>query len=105
MLLLTPYRSMMMLRLTCLTFAAAAYASTGCQRVPPASAVQPAAVQPPPQAVDTVSEANARTAQSVLLRIAGREEMPADSVFKNVKILNRVSARTFLTIMNIGYAR
>jgi photosynthetic reaction center cytochrome c subunit len=97
---------MMMPRLNLLTIAAGACACiVGCQRVPPGPAVQPAAVQPLPQAVDTVSEANARTAQSVLLRIAGREDMPAESVFKNVKFLNRVPARTFLTIMNIGYAR
>jgi Photosynthetic reaction centre cytochrome C subunit len=95
-----------MARFTSLGVAAAAYAFVvSCQRVPPASAVQPAAVQPAPQAVDTVSEANARTAQNVLLRIAGKEDVPAESVFKNVKILNHVPARTFITIMNIGYAR
>jgi formate-dependent nitrite reductase cytochrome c552 subunit len=31
--------------------------------------------------------------------------MPADSVFKNVKILNAVSAKTLVSIMAGGYAR
>ena len=94
-----------MRHLSSLTLAAAACACiVACQRVAPASAVKPAVVTAA-AAPDTITEANARTAENVLRRIAGRENMPAESVFKNVKILNGVPARTFITIMNIGYAR
>jgi hypothetical protein len=36
--------------------------------------------------------------------IAGREGEPASQVFKNVKFLTQTRARTFLTIMSVGYA-
>jgi hypothetical protein len=95
----------MVRRLTSLSLAAAMCTwSAGCQRAASA-ATQASSVAAPAQVPDTISEANERTAQAVLRRIAGRENMPADSVFKNVKILNAVSAKTLVSIMAGGYAR
>src|SRR4051794_40099005 len=95
----------MVRRLTSLSLAAAMSTwSAGCQRAA-SHATQATSAASPAQVPDTVSEANARTADAVLRRIAGRENMPADSVFKNVKILNAVSAKTLVSIMAGGYAR
>ena len=41
----------------------------------------------------------------VLRSIAGRENMPAESVFKNIKIFQGVPAGRLVRIMNIGYGR
>lgn len=38
-------------------------------------------------------------------RIAGREDEPAERVFKNVQYLKTVRASLLLTIMDIGYSR
>jgi len=45
--------------------------------------------------------------QEVLTSIAGREMMPAESVFKNIRMpgLKSVRADNFLRIMNLGYGR
>ncbi len=42
---------------------------------------------------------------AVLASIAGRERMPAESVFKNIKVLQQVPAGRLLRMMNYGYAR
>jgi hypothetical protein len=41
----------------------------------------------------------------VLRSIAGREEAPAESVFKNIKVLKGVPAGRLVRIMNMGYGR
>jgi hypothetical protein len=43
--------------------------------------------------------------KAVLASIKGRERMPSESVFKNIKTLKGVPAGTMLAIMNIGYGR
>lgn len=50
-------------------------------------------------------EVRMRYVQQVLASIAGREAAPAESVFKNVRWLTDVSARTLVGIMNGGYSR
>jgi len=56
---------------------------------------------------DTNAAANRAFVAAVLKKIAGRETQPAESVFTNLKIpwLANTQAQTFLSIMNIGYAR
>ena len=44
-------------------------------------------------------------AAAVMASIAGKEQLPASQVFKNVKYLANTSARTFVQIMNGGYAK
>jgi hypothetical protein len=63
---------------------------------------------PPPAPAPVVSEIqqdNDRSARAVLAFIAGREQLPAREVFKNVNYLANVPASTFLSIMNTGYAK
>jgi hypothetical protein len=67
-----------------------------------ARAAQPSPVAAP---ADTVQEFNTARVREVLATIAGRENEPAERVFKNVKQMGSAPARTFLTIMNGGYAR
>jgi hypothetical protein len=71
-------------------------------RPPAASASQPSPAAAP---ADTVQEFNAARVREVLASISGRENEPAERVFKNVKQLGTTPARIFLTIMNVGYAR
>jgi hypothetical protein len=44
-------------------------------------------------------------AASVMRSIAGRENQPAESVFKNIKILKGVPAGRLVNIMNMGFGR
>jgi hypothetical protein len=44
-------------------------------------------------------------AASVLRSIAGRENQPAESVFKNIKILKGIPAGRLVNIMNLGFGR
>ena len=44
-------------------------------------------------------------AASVMRSIAGRENQPAESVFKNIKILKGVPAGRLVSIMNMGFGR
>ena len=41
----------------------------------------------------------------VLGEIKGKENLPADSVFKNLKLFKGIPARRLLAIMNIGYSK
>lgn len=41
----------------------------------------------------------------ILRSIAGRENQPAESVFKNIKILKGVPAGRLVNIMNLGFGR
>ena len=38
-------------------------------------------------------------------QIKGKENLPADSVYKNLKIFNRMPAGRLLAVMNIGYSK
>ena len=44
-------------------------------------------------------------AAAVLRSIAGRENQPAESVFKNIKILKGIPAGRLVNIMNMGFGR
>lgn len=90
--------------LSALAFGLASCHSTGA---PTPTVTQPAAAASatPTPAPDSIAVANRALVAEVLRQIAGRETQPAESVFKNVRLLKGVPARTFLSIMNGGYAR
>jgi hypothetical protein len=55
---------------------------------------------------DSVTAVRRDSAAAMVLRsIAGRETQPAESVFKNIKILKGVPAGRLVNIMNLGFGR
>jgi hypothetical protein len=55
---------------------------------------------------DSVNSARRDSASAMVLRsIAGRENQPAESVFKNIKILKGFPAGRVVAIMNMGFGR
>jgi hypothetical protein len=55
---------------------------------------------------DSVNAARRDSASAMILRsIAGRENQPAESVFKNIKILKGIPAGRLVNIMNMGFGR
>ena len=54
---------------------------------------------------DSVAASRDRYAREVLASIAGRENLPADSVFRNIKVLKGVPAGRLVRMMNMGYGR
>jgi hypothetical protein len=75
---------------------------------PPASitAAPPAAIITPAAApVDSFVAERDSLMNEVLKRIAGRENAPAESVFRNIKLLKGVPAGRVPRIMNLGYGR
>lgn len=55
---------------------------------------------------DSVTAVRRDSAAAMILRsIAGRENQPAESVFKNIKILKGVPAGRLVNIMNMGFGR
>jgi hypothetical protein len=55
---------------------------------------------------DSVTAARRDSGAAMVLRsIAGRENQPAESVFKNIKVLKGVPAGRLVNIMNMGFGR
>ena len=91
---------------------AACAACSGARRsgspasAPPASpsqaAASPATPAPPK---DSVTLERERYVAEVRKVIAGKEQMPAGEVFKNVKMNPQMPAARLLAIMNLGYGR
>ena len=55
---------------------------------------------------DSVNAARRDSGAAMVLRsIAGRETQPAESVFKNIKILKGIPAGRLVAIMNMGFGR
>jgi photosynthetic reaction center cytochrome c subunit len=55
---------------------------------------------------DSVTAARRDSGAAMVLRsIAGREDQPAESVFKNIKIFKGVPAGRLVSIMNMGFGR
>ena len=75
---------------------ASAPAAAG-QSAPPGAASLP--MQNPNQ------ERNDQIARAVLERIAGRENEPAEQVFKNIQSLKGMPAGRLVRVMNMGYSR
>jgi hypothetical protein len=86
---------------------AAACTSRSSQRLPESGA--PAAAAPAAAAaaggVDSNAARRDSAAARVLRSIAGREEQPAESVFRNIKVLKGVPAGRVVRIMQNGYSR
>ena len=61
--------------------------------------------QQAPQAQDTLQPKRDAAMNAILQQIAGKEELPADSVFTNLKLLGNMPAGRLLRIMNQGYSR
>ncbi len=61
----------------------------------------------PPRAAgqDSLAAQRDRLMNQVLQGIAGREDAPAESVFKNLRVLRGMPAGRIPRIMNIGFAR
>ena len=66
---------------------------------------QPAAQAQAQSGANPVQATNDAFVQKILKEIAGREQEPAEKVFRNVQIMKTTPAARFLTIMNLGYSR
>ena len=66
----------------------------------PAAAPRPGGMPPNPN-----QEQNDQVAKAVLERIAGRENEPAEQVFKNIQSLKGVPAGRLVRVMNMGFSR
>ena len=67
--------------------------------------VAPVTAAPAPALPDTIAAGRDRLAREVRASIAGRENDPAEQVFKNIKSLTGVPAGRLLAIMNVGYGK
>ncbi|MDQ3674918.1 MAG: photosynthetic reaction center cytochrome c subunit family protein, partial [Gemmatimonadota bacterium] len=55
---------------------------------------------------DSLTAARRDSGEATLLRqIAGRENLPAESVFKNIEVMKGIPAGRFVRIMNAGFSR
>src|SRR6185436_7683157 len=70
---------------------------------PPPGARPPGAMMP--VATDSFAAERDSLAKVVLASIAGKENMPAESVFKSIKVMKKVPAGRLVTIMNMGFGR
>src|SRR5947208_15569646 len=58
-----------------------------------------------PAATDSFAAERDSIAKAVLADIAGKENMPAESVFKNIKIFKKMPAGRLVNVMNMGFGR
>jgi photosynthetic reaction center cytochrome c subunit len=71
----------------------------------PSPVQSPAVTAAPAAAKDSVTLERERYVAEVRQEIAGKENLPASQVFKNIKMLTDVPAARLLGIMNIGYGK
>ena len=69
---------------------------------PPAKA---AALADEPSTSEAIKQFNEDKVAELAKQIAGKEDQPAETVFKNIKILTGVPAGRLLKIMQMGYSR
>lgn len=89
-------------------FAMMVCAAVACYLARASASPQPAHAGPPPVTATQGSpnqEINDRYAKQFLERLAGRQNEPAERVFKNIQWLKGVPAERLLLIMNLGYSR
>ena len=65
----------------------------------------PAAATPAPAAVDSFAHERDSLMNVVLANIVGRENVAAESVFKDVRVMKKMPAGRLVRIMNMGYGR
>lgn len=58
-----------------------------------------------PSTPEAIKQLNDDSVATLSKQIAGREDQPAEAVFKNIKILTGVPAGNLLKIMQFGYSR
>ena len=71
----------------------------------PDAAAPPAAPAAPPGLQNPNQEANDQIAKKVTDAIAGHENEPAETVFKNIQSLKGMPAGRLVRVMNMGYSR
>ena len=81
-----------------LTFLIAVGIAHGQQKQTPASPSEPST----PEAI---KQFNDDQVAAISKQIAGKEDLPAETVFKNIKIFAGVPAGNLLKIMQLGYSR
>lgn len=54
---------------------------------------------------DTLKAERAKYIAAIREKIKGKEQLPADSVFKNIKVLKGMPAGRMLAIMDVGYSQ
>lgn len=64
-----------------------------------------AGMRPPEAAPDSFAAQRDSIVAAELKRIAGRENVAAESVYKNVKLMKGMPAGRLLRVMNMGYSR
>ena len=72
---------------------------------PPPTTGQPTMRPPTAAPIDSFVAERDSMMKEVLTKIAGRESAPAESVFKNIKIMKTVPAGQLLRVMNLGFGR
>lgn len=72
---------------------------------PPGQPSPAAAARPSGRIANPHQEANDRIMNAVLAKIAGRENEPAEQVFKNIQSMKGTPAGRFVRVMNMGYSR
>ncbi len=85
----------MQIRWSFILVVAAGFGTAVCQQLTPQGAAKPPGNQ----------EVNQRFVKRISQEIAGRENQPAEQVFKNIQSLKGVPAGRLLSIMNLGYSR
>jgi hypothetical protein len=65
----------------------------------------PSSLPSEPSTPEAIKQFNDEKLAELSKQIAGKEEQPAEAVFKNIKILTGVPASRLLKIMQIGYSR
>lgn len=70
---------------------------------PPGQGGRPGSMMP--AATDSFAAERDSLAKVVLASIAGKETMPAESVFKSIKIFKRMPAGRLVNVMNMGFGR
>jgi hypothetical protein len=58
-----------------------------------------------PATPEAIKQYNDDSVAALSKQIAGKEDQPADAVFKNLKVLNKVPAGRLLLIMQMGYSK
>ena len=72
---------------------------------PPGQPAPAAAARSSGPIVNPNQEANDQIMNAVLARIAGRENEPAEQVFKNIQSMKGMPAGRLVRVMNMGYSR
>jgi hypothetical protein len=87
---------------TLLNTSVIAILAVGIARAGQEKAAVPASEPTTPQAIQ---QSNADSVAALSKQIAGKEDQPAEAVFKNIKILTGVPAGNLLKIMQFGYSK